>query len=116
MRLLADEEVLQIAALAASREAEDMVFDQYRAGAVNYLNVVVAQTTSLAAARTVVQIRGERFASAVNLIAALGGGWSAGERCPASVNPSSRQGSPCIQARETTRSRQDGNTPDIAWH
>ena len=52
-----------------------MITNQYKAGTVNYLNVVTAQTTALADERTAIGIRGTRMTSSVLLISALGGGW-----------------------------------------
>ena len=75
VRLLKEEESLQNEALAAARDAERLALDQYQAGTVTYLNVVVAQATALNDARTLVQLEGSRFAAAVTLIRALGGGW-----------------------------------------
>jgi multidrug efflux system outer membrane protein len=49
---------------------------RYRAGAVNYLQVVDGQRTLLVVQRLDVQIRGARAVSTVALIRALGGGWA----------------------------------------
>jgi outer membrane protein TolC len=49
--------------------------NQYRAGILSYLNVVVAQTTALTNERTAVDILGRRLNACVLLIKALGGGW-----------------------------------------
>ena len=56
-----------------------LVTNQYRAGTVSYLEVVVAQATALANQRTAVEIAGRRMAAAVLLVKALGGGWRASE-------------------------------------
>ena len=52
-----------------------MITNQYKAGTVNYLNVVTAQTTALADEWTAIGIRGTRMTSSVLLISALGVGW-----------------------------------------
>jgi outer membrane protein TolC len=49
--------------------------NQYQAGIVSYLNVVVAQTIALTNERTAVDILGRRLNASVLLIKALGGGW-----------------------------------------
>ena len=79
MRLLREEEVLQQEALAAARDAERMLLNQYKAGVVTYVSVATAQATALNDAVLVEQLRGARFAAAVSLIRALGGGWSMSE-------------------------------------
>ena len=53
------------------------ITNQYQAGIVSYLNVVVAQTTALTNERTAVDILGRRLTASVLLIKALGGGWKA---------------------------------------
>jgi len=52
-----------------------VITNQYQAGIVSYLNVVVAQTIALTNERTAVDILGRRLNASVLLIKALGGGW-----------------------------------------
>jgi NodT family efflux transporter outer membrane factor (OMF) lipoprotein len=62
----------------ASRDAdlvEASVLNRYRAGLVNYTDVVIAQVSALNARRALVQITADREIAAVALIQALGGGW-----------------------------------------
>ena len=77
LRILAEQQAAQDAAVAAAREAERIFFNQYKAGTVAYTNVVVAQTAALAAAETALNLRQSRLVAAVALIQALGGGWDA---------------------------------------
>ena len=51
--------------------------NQYKAGIVGYLNVIVSQTTALANQRAALDIRSRRMTAATLLIKALGGGWLA---------------------------------------
>jgi outer membrane protein TolC len=51
--------------------------NQYRAGIVNYLSVVVVQTAALINERAELDTLGRRLVANVNLIKALGGGWEA---------------------------------------
>lgn len=51
--------------------------NQYKAGTVSYLNVIVVQTTALADERTALDILGRRMTASVLLVKALGGGWNA---------------------------------------
>lgn len=48
----------------------------YIGGLIDYLNVVVAQETELTARIAQVQVQASRLQASVDLIAALGGGWS----------------------------------------
>ena len=66
---------MQDEAVAAARQTVTVVTNQYRAGTVSYLDVVVAQTTALTNERTAVDIRARRMAAAVLLVKGLGGGW-----------------------------------------
>jgi outer membrane protein TolC len=52
-----------------------VIMNQYQAGIVSYLNVIVAQTTALNNETTAVNIQGRRLNACVLLIKALGGGW-----------------------------------------
>src|SRR4029077_19105710 len=76
-RSRAEQTAAQEAAVASSREAERIIFNQYKAGTVAYTNVVVAQTAALGNAETAVNLRQSRLLAAVALIQALGGGWDA---------------------------------------
>ena len=49
--------------------------NQYQAGVVNFLNVLVAQASALNSERALLDLRGRRLAASVALIKALGGGW-----------------------------------------
>ncbi len=75
-RMLAEEAQVQGMAVKSAQESLGIVTNQYKAGIVNYLNVIVAQTTALTNERTAVDIAGRRMAAAVLLIKALGGGWT----------------------------------------
>ena len=56
---------------------EQQLLNRYKAGQVNYTDVVTAQASALSARRTVASLAANRQASAVALIVALGGGWHA---------------------------------------
>ena len=90
LRILAEQQAAQDAAVAAAREAERIFFNQYKAGTVAYTNVVVAQTAALADAETALDLRQSRLVAAVALIQALGGGWDASQ-LPAASEDRSRQ-------------------------
>jgi outer membrane protein, multidrug efflux system len=61
--------------VADAKRAEEIALEQYQAGLVGYLDVVVAQQTLLTNERTATQVSGAQAVSTVALIRALGGGW-----------------------------------------
>lgn len=75
LRILAEEARIQDLAIQAADATVDLTLEQYRAGTVSYLNVIVAQTAALSNERTGVDILSRRMTAAVLLIKALGGGW-----------------------------------------
>jgi outer membrane protein TolC len=76
-RALAAEYELRRQAADAANLAATMVLNQYREGQVAYTDVVAAQAAALSARRTLVQASAQRQTTAVALIQALGGGWTA---------------------------------------
>ncbi|MBV8492770.1 MAG: efflux transporter outer membrane subunit [Alphaproteobacteria bacterium] len=79
LRILANQAAAEDLAVASSRQAEQIIFNQYKAGTVAYTNVVVAQTAALANAETALNIRQSRLLASAALIQALGGGWDASQ-------------------------------------
>ncbi|HEX2720150.1 MAG TPA: efflux transporter outer membrane subunit [Candidatus Deferrimicrobium sp.] len=77
LRVLEEEAQVQEEALAAARQTVEIVTNQYKAGTVSYLNVIVAQTTALSNEQAALNILGRRLAASVSLVKALGGGWDA---------------------------------------
>lgn len=79
LRILAQQAAALDAAVASAREAERIIFNQYKAGTVAFTNVVVAQTAALGNAEAALDVRRSRLVAAVALIQALGGGWDASQ-------------------------------------
>ena len=73
---LATEAAQQQAALQAAVKAQTMTLNLYTGGLDNYLDVAVSQIAALTAEIAEVQVQTRRLQAAVNLIRALGGGWS----------------------------------------
>jgi NodT family efflux transporter outer membrane factor (OMF) lipoprotein len=73
--LLANEAAVQGEAVAAARQATTITLNQYKAGTVSYLDVVIAQSAQLNTERTAVELLGRRLNSSVTLLKAAGGDW-----------------------------------------
>ncbi|MGA7816037.1 efflux transporter outer membrane subunit [Caballeronia sp.] len=93
----------QDAASAADLSVK-LALDRYRRGAVSYLDVVEAQSAALESQRSVIGLQTQQLDANVDLIRALGGGWTSDdlERTEAprkSLNLDARTGSPLATRR-----------------
>jgi NodT family efflux transporter outer membrane factor (OMF) lipoprotein len=79
VRVLADEAVQQNAATAAAERSLALTRNRYQAGIATYLEVITAQNAAYVNQRNAVDLRVRQMTASVNLIRALGGGWTAGE-------------------------------------
>jgi NodT family efflux transporter outer membrane factor (OMF) lipoprotein len=79
LKVYADEAVVRAEALDSARESLRLTSNQYKSGLIGYLNVVNVQTTALSNERSVLTLLQSRLVASVQLIAALGGGWDAGQ-------------------------------------
>ncbi len=75
-RALALQQDLRRQASEAADQVEQQMINRYRAGQVDYTDVVTAQVTALNARRSLIQVQADRQTTAVALIQSLGGGWS----------------------------------------
>jgi NodT family efflux transporter outer membrane factor (OMF) lipoprotein len=75
LRILEQEAQVQDEALQSARLSVALTNNQYKAGIVSYLNVIIVQTTALGSERAVVDLQNRRLVSCILLIKALGGGW-----------------------------------------
>ena len=76
LRILEQEAKVQEEAVRAARESVILTTNQYKAGIVSFINVVAVQTAWLNNERASMVVLGRRLVAAVNLLKALGGGWS----------------------------------------
>jgi NodT family efflux transporter outer membrane factor (OMF) lipoprotein len=76
LRVLEQEAQVQTEAVTLAKQSQRLATNQYQAGIVSYLNVVTAQTIALENQRTATSLLGQRLSASVQLIRALGGGWS----------------------------------------
>jgi NodT family efflux transporter outer membrane factor (OMF) lipoprotein len=75
VRWLSEESQVQRDAVRLARESVQLTLNQYKAGTVGYLNVVVVQAAQLNEERQAVTLVGRQLAATVALIRALGGAW-----------------------------------------
>lgn len=78
-RAYADQAAAQEQALAAARTTAEFFEQRLRGGMIGALEAVEAQRTLLQTERAAVQTLGARYTASVQLIKALGGGWSGAE-------------------------------------
>lgn len=79
LRILEQEEIAERAAVADAQHSLDVSNRRYKGGATSYLEVLTAETTLIQNQRTQATLRSRRFASSVELIRSLGGGWDASQ-------------------------------------
>jgi NodT family efflux transporter outer membrane factor (OMF) lipoprotein len=77
LRILSDEATQQSAAVAAAERSLTLAQNRYNGGITSYLEVITAENAALANERTAVDLAVRRLIASVNLVKALGGGWSA---------------------------------------
>lgn len=65
----------QSEALQAAQSNLDITLEQYRAGTVSYLNVVVAQTATLGSENTLLSVRNRQLAAVNQLLKNIAGRW-----------------------------------------
>jgi len=76
LRLLSQEIQQQDATVAAAQRYLNLANDRYKLGIDSYLNVITAQTVLLNNQRTAMNLRFSQMNATVQLVKAIGGGWS----------------------------------------
>ncbi|MGD0695188.1 MAG: efflux transporter outer membrane subunit [Terriglobia bacterium] len=76
LRVLDKEASVESDAVNAAELALRISTDQYKAGTVSYLQVIISQTAAFQAEKSAVDILTRRMVASVLLVEALGGGWN----------------------------------------
>ncbi len=79
LRVLAAEATQQVAATTAAERSLQLTRNRYSAGIATYLEVITAQNAAYTNERNTVDLRIRQMTASVNLIKALGGGWTTGD-------------------------------------
>jgi len=78
-RILTTVEQERAAAATAANQVEQLTLNQYVAGLLSYSDVIISQTTALAAREALVSATLNRQTAAIALIQAIGGYWNGGQ-------------------------------------
>ncbi|MFV0276558.1 MAG: TolC family protein, partial [Parahaliea sp.] len=73
--ILKEKAVQQALLVDLAEENERVIKNRYQSGLVSFLEVSVAQNTTLNARRTQVNVTASQLAAAAELAASIGGGW-----------------------------------------
>lgn len=88
---LGDEAEAENRAMEQAAQVERLSLNRYQKGAVNYLDVVTAQTTALRVRRQSIQLSTRRLQATIALIRAIGGGWTNESQSSAAQSTSPKQ-------------------------
>jgi NodT family efflux transporter outer membrane factor (OMF) lipoprotein len=103
LRILEEEAKVQDEAVKAAQQTLAVIMNQYKAGIVNYLNVISAQTIALTNQVTAVQILGRRMTANALLVQALGGGWKVAD-LPTTAEVTTDKRQPSIESKPVSAS------------
>lgn len=73
LRGLGEQEAADERSAVAARQTLEITENQYRAGTVSYLNVVIAESSTLAAERSLIDVRSRHLLAHIRLLKAMGG-------------------------------------------
>ncbi len=95
LRILENEAKVQGEAVVAARQSSTVSTNQYKAGTISHLDLMVVENIALNNERAAVIILGNRLSASVLLIKALGGGWKSSDMpMTANQTPEARQARP----------------------
>ena len=75
LRILDEENAVEVRAVVAAQHSLDVSNTRYKGGVTTYLEVLTAETALISNERTLTDLQARQFAASVQLIRALGGGW-----------------------------------------
>ena len=84
---LEEQQQLRKTASEAADQTEQEMQNRYKQGLIAYTDVVTTQATALSARRALMQVSLSRQTAAINMVAALGGGWSTQQLAAAGSTP-----------------------------
>jgi NodT family efflux transporter outer membrane factor (OMF) lipoprotein len=107
LRILEEEAKVQQEAVKASVRSLEISTNQYHAGTLNSIDLLVVETVAFNNQRTEITILGNRMSASVLLIKALGGGWQASAlpavaQRPSAVKAEAKQAGPRDQPEPAT--------------
>jgi NodT family efflux transporter outer membrane factor (OMF) lipoprotein len=76
LRILQQQAAVEDTTVNDARRSEQLILNQYRAGITDFTAVITAQTTRFNAENAALSVLSQRLTASVQLVAALGGGWS----------------------------------------
>jgi outer membrane protein TolC len=92
LRVLEQQAQLQDTAVSDARRSEQLTLNQYKAGVADYATLLTSQTTRLSSEISALSIQSQRLVSSVELISALGGGWSTAQLARADTRADAHAG------------------------
>ncbi|MGH9592313.1 MAG: TolC family protein, partial [Bryobacteraceae bacterium] len=75
LRILQEETAAEESAVKSAQKSLEVTTNQYKAGTVDYLNVITTQAIALSDEVNEVNLRTRQMTTSVLLVEALGGGW-----------------------------------------
>jgi NodT family efflux transporter outer membrane factor (OMF) lipoprotein len=75
LRILQEETAAEESAVQSAQKSLDIATNQYKAGTIDYLNVITTQAIALSDEVNAVNLRTRQMTTSVLLVEALGGGW-----------------------------------------
>ena len=115
LRILEQEAKVQDEAVKAARLSVTLSTNQYKAGTISTLDLLVVVSTARSNERTAITILGNRMSASALLIKALGGGWKSSD-LPSAANRTPEAPAAARGARESQPHSQPGSAGKVLEH